>query len=1260
MGDDGDGRTRDGRTDPFDTLLRRAARLPTRAPGALPTTLASGFELFGGRFRVLRQLGSGGMGVVYEALDRRRGGPVAIKTLTRLDPRDIYRLKSEFRSLSDVLHPNLVRLHRLFGDEGHWFFSMELVDGVPFDRWVRPDGRLDRARLDQALPQLVAGTRAIHGAGVLHRDLKPSNMLITGEGRLVILDFGLAADPEPGGVGQTVFDGFMAGTPAYMAPEQAAGRQASEASDWYAVGAMIYEALSGALPFDGSVDEILEHKQAGDPPGETVTAVDAELGALCLSLLDRDPSRRPDGDAILDALGMADSRPGTVPPPAPAGEPALLGRGGELDALRQACARSEQGEAVVVRVHGGAGMGKTALVSAFVREQRERGRAVVLSGRCYERESLPYNAIDRLIDELGRHLRQLPPMSAVARMPRAIFALARIFPALARLDCVRNAPAQPIENQQELRRLAFDAFAELLARMRDHQPVILHIDDLHWADRDSTLLLARLFQGPQPSPLMLIVSHRTLAADDNPALWELLEGLRTTRAVHWLDCGLGPLPDETVIALARARLPDEHGGELDAPALAREAAGNPLFAEELVRHVVSAAGADAGDGLRLEAALEARLGEHGDDGRQLLSVLALAGRPLPLEVLRAAGEGVADAHAVLDDLRAAHLVAVDARGHITCYHDRIRALVLARLDHDDGQRLHRALALAWGGLAGGDGRDMGVDPELLFRHWLGAGERAEAGRHAVHAAAEARSALAFDRASALYREALSLLPATTIAELELRERMAECLSLSGRWAEAGDAFAEAADHARKPELVQHLRHQAALHLLGSGRRQRGMPLLQRSLRDVGLRWPRTRVGTVLASLMRLAWLRLRGGAAAARAAAVEHDPGESELEHLHRSSRSDDASSAVAGEILLAAAAVVPVYDLLRGVYYMTAFAVRGLRGDERAARAVAAGMAACLVAAMPTGRKLARTLAARCAELARAEIPRDVAAGALGFAGFAALLGGRLGEARELGAEGSQLLEGVGRAFAYQTWGARSVQGFALALTGRVGEAAEYFAASEEEARELGDRLALLGGSSVLRHLAHDDVAAAERLLDEKDALSEQVGEGGVIHDMVGIERVLVALYCGRGSEVIDRVPRLPAAGLAPFDTVALSASCALQALQAGCGAGRMIAVVRRARDRLQRAGMTSTDAMAQQLEAALHAHAGQRERALETLEGAIAAYRGAEMELHAVVAEYRAAQLRGEDPRRPRQRMLELGAVAPERWARLLAPGFSDSVIA
>ncbi len=150
-----------------------APRVPGSEPALIGSALRLGSSVGGGRLSLLRRIGEGGMGVVYEAFDDERKAKVALKTLNRLDAASVYGLKNEFRALAGVVHPNLVRLHELFAEGDSWFFTMELVPGERFDRWVRPEPAarvLDEGRLRAAFAQLVDAVNAIHAAGKLHRD----------------------------------------------------------------------------------------------------------------------------------------------------------------------------------------------------------------------------------------------------------------------------------------------------------------------------------------------------------------------------------------------------------------------------------------------------------------------------------------------------------------------------------------------------------------------------------------------------------------------------------------------------------------------------------------------------------------------------------------------------------------------------------------------------------------------------------------------------------------------------------------------------------------------------------------------------------------------------------------------------------------------------------------------------------------------------------------------------------------------------------
>ena len=270
------------------------------------------------RFTVVRRLGAGGMGVVYAVHDVLRDETIALKTLLRARPAGVSRLKQEFRSLADVAHPNLVCLHELVVEAEHCFFTMELVDGLSVSEYVRApmadaggpgmvNPRADPDRVRSVLRQVAAGLSALHQKGKLHRDIKPSNIMVRPDGRVVILDFGLTIDVMPGAL---LSDDRMAGTPAYLAPEQHAGAAPSEASDWYTVGVTLYEAVTGRLPFGGSWQELSVHKSHSDPPplASIAPGVPDDLNEICLGLLCRDPGQRLSAREALVRLADSGTR----------------------------------------------------------------------------------------------------------------------------------------------------------------------------------------------------------------------------------------------------------------------------------------------------------------------------------------------------------------------------------------------------------------------------------------------------------------------------------------------------------------------------------------------------------------------------------------------------------------------------------------------------------------------------------------------------------------------------------------------------------------------------------------------------------------------------------------------------------------------------------------------------------------------------------------------------------------------------------------
>src|SRR5437763_1260995 len=399
------------------------------------------------------------MGVVYRARDLAHGREVALKTLQRFDPAGLYRFKHEFRSFADVSHPNLVALYELISDEDRWFFTMELVEGVDFRRWIggpsRASGREpppfdgDVDRLRDAFRQLALGLEALHAAGRLHRDIKPSNVMVDRAGRVVLLDFGMVSARRSASAGDSIADP-MGGTPAYMSPEQAAGAELGPACDWYSVGAMLYDILAGGLPFEGTVIEVLDAKIRREAPPLRRAGIPEDLAELATALGHRNPDERPNGAEVLRRLRSAHVPTG-MPAQGPA--PVFLGRRSQLEALEAAQARAREGTPVTVLVQGRSGMGKTTLVDRFLGRIRADPRAPVVAGRLFGRESVPYKALDSVIDSLSQRLRRLRDQAEVP-LPRDVDSLVRLFPVLRQAPAVATAsrPAVEIPDPQELRR----------------------------------------------------------------------------------------------------------------------------------------------------------------------------------------------------------------------------------------------------------------------------------------------------------------------------------------------------------------------------------------------------------------------------------------------------------------------------------------------------------------------------------------------------------------------------------------------------------------------------------------------------------------------------------------------------------------------------------------------------------------------------------------------------------------------------------------
>ena len=273
-------------------------------PPTLPATVtadgsvlqAAGTRL-AGRYRLLELVGAGGMGMVYRAHDEQLDLPVAVKVLRPGLVRDVQRLgrfKQELVLARQVSHPNVVRTHDIGSDGETVFLTMDFVPGRSLDDWLAEEGKLSPERAVAIGRQIASALAAAHEAGVVHRDLKPANVLVEESGRTAIADFGIARSLAATGSGPTL-PGTVMGTPDYLSPEQARGEEVDGRADLFALGLILYEMLTGALPFaGGSHAEVMAQHATGTARDLSATgvAVPRLLAEIVRKLLQRDPARR--------------------------------------------------------------------------------------------------------------------------------------------------------------------------------------------------------------------------------------------------------------------------------------------------------------------------------------------------------------------------------------------------------------------------------------------------------------------------------------------------------------------------------------------------------------------------------------------------------------------------------------------------------------------------------------------------------------------------------------------------------------------------------------------------------------------------------------------------------------------------------------------------------------------------------------------------------------------------------------------------------
>ncbi len=846
-----------------------------------------------GSYELLNIVGRGAFGVVYKAKHAQTGHLVALKILpsnsylNQVEPQQLHRFRNEFRRICNIDHPNLVGLQNLSVEDQQWFFTMDLIDGEDFKSYVRPGGVVNEARLRNCLKQLASGIFELHGKGLVHRDLKPKNVMVNRDGVVKILDFGLAAHLQQG-VGQSISKSLgFAGTEVYAAPEQMFSER-NESTDWYAFGTMIYEALMGETPFKGqNQGEVIYRKQKADPPPlighPNFSRGFDDLAAVADGLIVRDPKKRltpAEVSEFFDVSGSTVTWRTSHPSHGSSltvseweevnhskGVDALIGRQQQLQQLGKIQKHFDLlRQPSVTWVVGLSGEGKSTLVECFLQPHRCDNRYLVLSGRCYEQESIPFKGVDCIVDSLISFLLEQSDSKVREWLPGDIESLLALFPLLGRVAAIAElgAPARVVPDQRGTQARAFGAFRELLSNIGADRSIMIWIDDLQWADRDSALAWLRILGGENPPPILLLGCCRADEFDASPFL-------RTWQETgHVENRGLTPervevrhfSVQECVDFLVNRTCLDRSTIEPQAEALFEDTKGNPFFLELLLgefnpeRQIFKPR--------PIQKIIDQRIGQLSLESRQILETIAIAGKEISLrEVIEVAGCEEQSAGDAVYQLRRRYLVrTTDNAGlnQLDTYHDKIRESIVANMPEANRRRVHRLFGSCLAEKIQLDPR--GEKPTIALqiddrvfdaaRHLTEAGD-SRAFAYQLQAARISIAAYGMENGLAHLRAAVEVRPEKLALEVEyeIHELLGKALDGCQRIEEAISHFQQALDIATNSS--QRAECQLALcdlHWKMSDY-DVAMPLLRSGLRQLGERYPKTRFGKIMAGVVEL-------------------------------------------------------------------------------------------------------------------------------------------------------------------------------------------------------------------------------------------------------------------------------------------------------------------------------------------------------------------------------------------------------------------------
>jgi class 3 adenylate cyclase/tetratricopeptide (TPR) repeat protein len=776
---------------------------PEPLPADVPAEIA-------GRYRVRRFLGQGGRKRVYLSDDAATGTEVAIALFdtegvgASIQAR-ARREAEAMRKLGD--HPQVVPVLDTGEEAGNPFIVSRYMPGGDVEGLLAAaGGRLEVERAVEIAADVTRALEHAHARGIVHRDLKPANVWIDDDGRARLGDFGLATTEARA----RVTGGTLVGTVAYLPPEQALGEATGPKSDLYSLGALLYEMLTGQPPFPGddAVSIISQHLHTDPvPPSRHNANVPGALDLVVQRLLAKRPEDRPDNATESRELMLAALE---EQPPEPAEDRranpleslaggVFVGRERELESLREAVDAALAGRGSLQLLVGEPGIGKTRASEELATYARVSG-ARVYWGRCREDEGAP--AYWPWVQAIRSYARDADPVALAWQLGAGAAEVAQLVPEIAeKLDI---EPAKGTDSEEARFRL-FDSVTSLLLAAARDRPIVIVLDDLHWADEPSLLLLRFAARELGSSGLLILGTYRDVELGRHHPLARMLGEMAGIE-------GSGRIPLRGLSTAAVGRYIEMTAGAPSPPGLAdavqEQTDGNPFFVGEVVRLLASEGKLTSGGSAAelqipqgVREVVGRRLDRLSEETNEVLRVAAVIGRDFDEDLVwRVAEQEPGQLMKVAQEAIAERLVTDLGDGRYSFAHALVRDTLYEELSPPKRSALHERAGLAIEQVCGGN-----VDERLgeLAHHFLEAaprGDLAKAIDYAQRAGAQDMEQLAYEDAVDVYGRALEVLDL-----MDQPDEALQCsllLSLGGaeaksaRVADAREAFERAAESAR--------------------------------------------------------------------------------------------------------------------------------------------------------------------------------------------------------------------------------------------------------------------------------------------------------------------------------------------------------------------------------------------------------------------------------------------------------------------------------